>query len=236
MRKWVESVIAPGVEGFGAMLTNMEEGAFSDECIYLVLDLKNQDFVSAVESRDKVIWFLLDWLTQDAEAMRLIKCIEAYGIDYLKHYDLETSLSMTKEVIRSLYGDDDFRETIRGFERELKARDRQRRRDARANTKSGDVYLIEAYLGEDRYHKIGWAKKATNRINVFEVKLPFDFDFLHAFPADDARQAESALHDKYSHCRVNGEWFDLSDQDVATLRRVSKFENREFLWGDYANN
>jgi hypothetical protein len=50
-----------------------------------------------------------------------------------------------------------------------------------------------------------------------DVKLPFPIDVLKHIPTDDMRRAEKTLHNKYASQRVNGEWFELSGDQVAEI-------------------
>lgn len=81
----------------------------------------------------------------------------------------------------------------------------------------GYVYLIRASTG---HYKIGRTKDISNRFNFFVVKLPFEIELIHHFEVDDMREAEAKLHEKYKAKRVNGEWFNLTDEDVTFIKSI----------------
>ncbi|MEK5109916.1 GIY-YIG nuclease family protein, partial [Cytobacillus sp. FSL K6-0129] len=54
------------------------------------------------------------------------------------------------------------------------------------------------------------------------VKLPFEWDYIKIVESKDYSLTEQLLHDKFSDKRVNGEWFDLSDEDISDI------ENEKF--------
>jgi hypothetical protein len=77
----------------------------------------------------------------------------------------------------------------------------------------GYVYLVKA----DRYFKIGRSKQPNVRFEQVGLQLPFPFEILHVIPVDDMYIAEKQLHAKYAHQHLNGEWFELSESEVAEI-------------------
>jgi hypothetical protein len=86
--------------------------------------------------------------------------------------------------------------------------------------KCGYVYVIRADTG---HYKIGRTNNVPNRMKLFAVKLPFNFEIITHFPCEDMYEAESHLHDFFSEKRVNGEWFTLNQDDVEALKTVTRF-------------
>lgn len=80
----------------------------------------------------------------------------------------------------------------------------------------GFVYLIKS----GPHYKIGRTKDLKSRISGIGAKLAIAPVVLATFPVDDAPAAESRLHELFAHKRLNGEWFDLDDHDVATIRSL----------------
>ena len=80
---------------------------------------------------------------------------------------------------------------------------------------SGFVYVVEG----GGYHKIGKAKDIRNRTAWFELKLPFEVDLVHLIESEDYSETEKELHLAFANKRVNGEWFDLSEEDLDHIRR-----------------
>jgi hypothetical protein len=82
----------------------------------------------------------------------------------------------------------------------------------------GYIYLIKS---GDSY-KIGRTKSISSRMKTFGIQLPFPFEIVHMIEAENMYQAEEELHQKYSHCRLNGEWFALSSEDVQAIKAITK--------------
>lgn len=84
----------------------------------------------------------------------------------------------------------------------------------------GFIYLILVEIERFKFYKIGRTKAPIQRSSYFEVKLPFDFEIIHIFPADNMYQAERKLHDQFADKRVRGEWFTLTDEDVTFIKSI----------------
>jgi hypothetical protein len=83
----------------------------------------------------------------------------------------------------------------------------------------GFVYLLR---GKHGYFKIGIAKKIDKRIEQIAPQLPFKVQLIHFFPSRDMRPAEQRLHRSFSSKRRNGEWFELSEEDVNLIMNISE--------------
>jgi hypothetical protein len=81
----------------------------------------------------------------------------------------------------------------------------------------GYVYIIKADTG---HFKIGRTRSVPDRMKLFAVKLPFNFDIINYFLCEDMHEAEKNLHDTYHRQRVNGEWFSLVDRDIEFLKAI----------------
>lgn len=84
----------------------------------------------------------------------------------------------------------------------------------KSSSVAGFVYLLQSPTG---LYKIGKTADINNRLRTFNVKLPFEVEYRHIIRTSDRHALESELHLKYHHRRVNGEWFDLTDSDVAEI-------------------
>lgn len=91
------------------------------------------------------------------------------------------------------------------------------RKPEHKTTQPGFVYLIKSEHGQC---KIGMTKNLDQRMTLFGIKLPFKFDLVHSIKSDDIVGLEKSLHTKYADKRLNGEWFDLTDQDVSEIRSM----------------
>lgn len=82
---------------------------------------------------------------------------------------------------------------------------------------SGYVYLIQSPTG---HYKIGRTKNPFNRMRTFEVKLPFEIEYVCLLSTTNMYELETRLHRQFADKRVNGEWFTLSSEDVEIIKAV----------------
>lgn len=90
------------------------------------------------------------------------------------------------------------------------------RKSKKRTAKKGYVYLIKSKYG----YKIGRAKKIKNRSKQFEVMLPFNWQFVAYGIFDDYVLKEKELHHQFDRQRINGEWFDLNQEQVESLKQI----------------
>jgi hypothetical protein len=55
---------------------------------------------------------------------------------------------------------------------------------------------------------------------------------VHRFVAEPAEDAEAALHAMFQDARMSGEWFRLTPEQVADLKKITGFKNGVFIRGD----
>lgn len=79
----------------------------------------------------------------------------------------------------------------------------------------GFVYLLKSSNG---YYKIGYTNNIKKRLHDIGIKVPFKIELIHKIKCSDARRLESELHSQFSSKRVNGEWFNLSQEDVNYIK------------------
>jgi hypothetical protein len=84
-----------------------------------------------------------------------------------------------------------------------------------ATPNAGYVYLLKEINGV--HYKIGRASNPQDRLRTFNVKLPYQVEYVCLIPTIDMYSLERHLHRQYTEKRVNGEWFALSDEDVASI-------------------
>lgn len=77
------------------------------------------------------------------------------------------------------------------------------------------VYLVRR---PDGLIKIGYSKHVHKRLKVLASRWG-TLHTLLVFSGDC--NTEAALHRKYTHRRVDGEWFALTDEDIATIRDIA---------------
>lgn len=88
-------------------------------------------------------------------------------------------------------------------------------------TGPGYIYLIK---GQGETYKIGLSATPATRIRTLGVQLPFPIDVLHLIETDNMLAAEKQLKDRYEAKRVNGEWFQLSEADVAEIKATQRIQ------------
>lgn len=79
------------------------------------------------------------------------------------------------------------------------------------------VYIIQD-ISVTRYCKIGRKSGSLRRLYDFGVLLPFQHNVVHLIPCDNSRYLERALHRRFAHKRIRGEWFALTLTDINSLR------------------
>lgn len=93
-----------------------------------------------------------------------------------------------------------------------------KRKQSSAQTFEGYVYLLKSPTGA---YKIGRTKDPTNRLKTFEVKLPFEVDYVCVIQSNDMYGLEADLHAYYADKRINGEWFALTSDDVEQIKEMA---------------
>lgn len=89
----------------------------------------------------------------------------------------------------------------------------------------GYVYLIRSPYG----FKIGKTVNIKSRTRLFEVKLPFPISVEHFSWFDDYSRAERELHGIFHGKRLEGEWFDLTPNDIAHIKTLGRPASAEEL-------
>ena len=81
--------------------------------------------------------------------------------------------------------------------------------------RNGYVYILKS----GPYYKIGRTKNILSRFPQIHLHLPFETRLVCIFYSEDMFKTEKALHQWYSKCRVNGEWFILPESEVYELKQ-----------------
>lgn len=82
-------------------------------------------------------------------------------------------------------------------------------------TELGFVYL--ARMG--KYYKIGHTNSLGRREYELAIQLPEKLTLIHSIRTDDPAGIEAYWHKRFERQRANGEWFQLSAQDVRAFKR-----------------
>ena len=80
---------------------------------------------------------------------------------------------------------------------------------------TGFVYLMKS----GRYYKIGRTVSVGNRERQLAIKIPIPPKTIHSIETDDPVGIESYWHKRFEAKRGEGEWFDLSHEDVNAFKR-----------------
>ena len=78
----------------------------------------------------------------------------------------------------------------------------------------GYIYILKSDFG----YKIGKSKTLKNRLQLFSVKLPFEFEVEGFYKVSDMSAVEIHFHRKYADKRLEGEWFDLNKEELKELK------------------
>ncbi len=84
--------------------------------------------------------------------------------------------------------------------------------------KSGYVYLLQS---PTQAYKIGYSNDPDNRIKTFGIQLPFEVEYIVLIETSDMVGLENQLHQRFADKCVNGEWFNLSDEDVTYIQGLA---------------
>lgn len=79
----------------------------------------------------------------------------------------------------------------------------------------GYVYLLKSA----RYYKIGRSNAVGRRERELAIQLPERATVVHSIKTDDPVGIEFYWHRRFEERRKNGEWFELTPQDVAAFKR-----------------
>ena len=77
------------------------------------------------------------------------------------------------------------------------------------------VYLVKS----GRYYKIGRSNDAERRAYELRLQMPEKLELIHKIRTDDSIGIEEYWHKRFKDKRKNGEWFELTRQDVEIFKR-----------------
>lgn len=88
----------------------------------------------------------------------------------------------------------------------------------------GFIYLVKSIHG----YKIGQTKKPKKRFEIFSVKLPFKIEILRMVEVNNYLDVEKGLHLTFQNNHLNGEWFDMSKQDIQLFDSITKNKKKAY--------
>jgi hypothetical protein len=80
---------------------------------------------------------------------------------------------------------------------------------------TGFVYLMKS----GRHHKIGRTVSVGSRERQLAIKIPVPPTTVHTIETDDPSGVEAYWHRRFADKRGEGEWFDLSPNDIKAFKR-----------------
>ena len=86
---------------------------------------------------------------------------------------------------------------------------------AKSKVVTSFVYLMKS----GRHYKIGRTVSLGSRERQLAIKIPVPPKTIHSIETDDPVGVEAYWHDRFSAKRGEGEWFDLSLEDVNAFKR-----------------
>lgn len=81
------------------------------------------------------------------------------------------------------------------------------------------VYLLQD-VDVTGYCKIGYTINPSRRLYDFGIHLPMTVSVLHIIKTHDMAELEKQLHNHFRNKHINGEWFDLSQEDVDFIQSL----------------
>jgi Meiotically up-regulated gene 113 len=90
--------------------------------------------------------------------------------------------------------------------------------EAKQTEPEGFVYLLKA----GPFYKIGKAVDLDKRLRRIKLQLPYPVELVHSIEARNPRKIEHHWHKRFADKRTNGEWFLLTDEDVAEFKKWKK--------------
>lgn len=100
----------------------------------------------------------------------------------------------------------------------------------------GYIYVLRLWTNTDPLmcpYKIGRSKYPTVRQDQIGVKMPFDTTLILVMRVDDMDVAERNLHRQYGRWRLNGEWFQLTEETMSTLIQTAGGTGEQCVCWDY---
>lgn len=92
-----------------------------------------------------------------------------------------------------------------------------------------NVYLISSEIEGKKLYKIGYTRKdVSKRINQLRTGNPGTFEIVDSFSSKWGTKIEANLHRQFKYKKVNGEWFDLTNEDISKFKSKCELLHNNF--------
>lgn len=92
-----------------------------------------------------------------------------------------------------------------------------------------NVYLVCAKIGDEKLYKIGYTRrKVEKRIKELKTGNAADFYIVDSFNSKWGTKIEALLHRAYQNKKINGEWFELTKEEVNKFKSKCESSHRNF--------
>ncbi len=91
------------------------------------------------------------------------------------------------------------------------------------NTTEGFVYMGVLKIDGKKRYKIGKTNLVERRSTELSLQLPEKLELVHCLKTDDIGGIETYWHNRFAEKNTNGEWFNLTSEDVRAFKLRKKF-------------
>ncbi|ARF11800.1 hypothetical protein Klosneuvirus_2_236 [Klosneuvirus KNV1] len=98
------------------------------------------------------------------------------------------------------------------------------------NDKSGFLYIIRVHKQKEKLkykYKIGRSIDVNNRVNTLQTANAEQLIVIRKYTCMNVVKLEKVVHDRFKECKIRGEWFLFSDNDLERCMKFAKRENRK---------
>ncbi len=144
----------------------------------------------------------------------LVKTIDR--VEKLRGSDIPNQLGIDIERII-----DDCKEQMNTIKKEEEREQKKILEENRKKLKEqeiGYIYLMKS----DHGYKIGKSSKLPQRVKQIGIQLPFEHECIYSSKVKNYHKIEKFFHKHFSSKHINGEWFDLTEEDVVFIKAYTK--------------